>query len=103
MEVSKTGSDGSVHRAERRVAAAAIIASKDHEYAKACFLMTKMGSINSYQAELEGMYRALCHMHQLGVTANGPVTQRCDNQGEVIITAKELKTGTEKMQSEADI
>ena len=103
MEVSKTGSDGSVHRAEKTAAAAWIIASKDHEYVKACFLMTKMGSINSYRAELEGMYRALCHIHQLGLTANGPVTQWCDNQGGVIMTDKELKTGTEKMQPEADI
>ena len=62
-----------------------------------------MGSINSYRAELERMYRALCHIHQLGLSANGPITQWCDNQGGVLMTAKELETGTEKMQPEADI
>ena len=103
MQATKTCSDGSVHRAEQVAAAAWIIATKDEEYIKACFLMTNMGSINSYRAELEGAYRALHHMHHLGIIPTGPSTQWFDNQGGVQKSNKELKTGTDKMQPEADI
>jgi len=103
MRPTKTGSDGSVHQAAKVAAVAWIISTREHEYVKACFLMTENDSMNSYRAELEGMYRALYHMHQLGVKPEGDVTQWFDNESGVKMSNRPLKTGTDKMQPEGGI
>ena len=73
-------SDGSVFQYEGVAAAAWLVATSNEEFTKACFLMTDVSSVNSYRAELEGIFRSLHHMEQLGMDPETEVTQWCDNQ-----------------------
>ncbi len=105
MKPRKTGSDGSVHREKNVAAAAWIIPTSQQEYVKACFLMSNISSVNSYRAELEGIYRALYHIHYLGIEL-GPeeeLTQWFDNESGTLTSNRPLKTSRDKMKPEGDL
>ena len=102
-EPSKTVSDASVLLADQIAGAAWIIPTNTEEYVKACFLMTNMGSMNSYRGELEGAYRALYHIDYLGMDPAELLTQWFDNASGVWKLNQPLKTGRDKIQPEADL
>ena len=99
----KTGSDGSVYRVKDVAAAAWIIPTNENEYVKACFLMTNISSVNSYRAELEGLYRSLYHIHYLGMKPEKDITQWFDNESGAFTSNRPIKTGRETMQPEGDL
>jgi len=105
MKPKKTGSDGSVLRVHNVAAAAWIIPTNQNEYVKACFLMTNVSSVNSYRAELEGLYRALYHIQYLGIEL-GPdddITQWFDNESGAFTSNRPMKTGRDTIQPEGDL
>lgn len=63
--------------------AAWIIPTNEQEFVKACYLMTNVSSVNSYRAELEGVFRSLYHMQYLGMDPEETVTQWFDNESGV--------------------
>jgi hypothetical protein len=103
MRPSKTGSDGSVHKNENVAAAAWIIPTNEQEFVKACYLMTNVSSVNSYRAELEGVFRSLYHMQYLGMDPEETVTQWFDNESGVQTSNRAPVTGKDMMQPEADL
>ena len=103
MKPRKTGSDGSVHREHNVAAAAWIIPTNENEYVKACFLMTNISSVNSYRVELEGLYRALCHIQYLGIEPDEDITQWFDNESGAFTSNRPMLTGRDTIQPEGDL
>ncbi len=62
-------SDGSVHLAQRVVTCTWVVHQQDGSQLQACVHLEPMTSISSYRSKLEGMYRGLCMLRHLGITA----------------------------------
>jgi hypothetical protein len=78
-EVIMLGSDGSVHLSQQVAACAWMIHDSDQHCAKACFLLSNVSSLSSYQSELEGVFRSLKHVEYLNLTPAG-IHQYCNNE-----------------------
>jgi ribonuclease HI len=94
-------SDGSAHLRDKCAAGAWILATPEHEFISACFLMSDTSSLTSYRIELEGIFRALKHIEYLGLKPT-EIEQWCDNKAAVIKTEKELSP-KEMIAPEGDI
>ena len=101
-EVITIGSDGSVYLANEVAACAWMVAESQDRAMTACFLLTNISSISSYRSELEGMYRSLIHVCQLGITPR-ELHQWCDNESAVNDSNRTLNTPGAMVKSDADI
>lgn len=101
-ETLTIGCDGSVYLANEVAACAWMVAENSEQAATACFLLTNISSISSYRSELEGIYRSLVHIRQLGVTPR-ELHQWCDNESAVNDSNKPLLTLGTMIKPDADI
>ena len=77
------GSDGSVHLKDQVAAAAWLIKGDGYAHASACILLSQINAVSSYQSDLKGISRTLCHLEQLNVKAT-EVAQWRDNETAVM-------------------
>ena len=73
-----TASDGSLYLHEQVATCAWLNSAGDDEQVSACFLLANISSLSSYRVELEGIFRSLRHIGELGMTPR-EVAQWCDN------------------------
>lgn len=96
------GSDGSVYLKDKVAACAWVITDSEDTRTTACFLMTDISSVSSYRSELEGIYRSLTHLHQLGITPL-EVQHWCDNESAVNDCNRGLHTPAAMGKPDADL
>jgi len=101
-DIITIGSDGSVYLAHEVAACAWMIAETPERSATACILLSNISSISSYRSELEGMYRSLIHVCQLGLTPQ-EIHQWCDNESAVNDSNRPLCTPGAMVKPDADI
>ncbi|KAL7532592.1 hypothetical protein ACHAWF_004182 [Thalassiosira exigua] len=99
----ETSSDGSCHLYHQIAGAAWIIEDGDKSKDEACILLHgKTTSCSAFCWELEGMFRSLYHLNQLGLTPK-EVFQWCDNERAVYSSNNLPHTPKEVMASDADV
>ena len=101
-DVITIGCDGSVYLKHEVAACAWMIAETEGSALTACFLLSNISSVSSYRSELEGIYRSLVHVRQLGLSPR-EVQQWCDNESAVGDSNKPLSTPSAMTKPDADI
>ena len=95
------GSDGSLHR-DDKVMTCAWLLDCGGTFATACYNITGTSSLSSYRSELEGMYRGLCTVQQMGLSTP-LLRQWSDNQAAVDDSNTTLGTPADMLKPDADI
>ena len=99
-----TGNDGSLHLFEQEAAAAWLITRNEDEYVSAVFLLREASitSLSSYRSELEGIFRCLKSIEDLGMTPK-EVQHWCDNERAVIGSVNDINSPKSMLGADADI
>ena len=95
-------SDGSVHLAQRVVSCTWVVHQQDGSQLQVWVHLEPMTSIPSYRSKLEGMYRGLCTLRHLGITA-AILRQWCDSTAAVDGCNKRFLGPTALVAPDADV
>ncbi len=101
-EILTIGSDGSVYIDQEVAACAWVIATDESSAISACFLLTNISSVSSYRSELEGIYRSLLHIQQLGITPM-EIQMWFNNESAVSNSNSVISSPSKMTQPDADI
>lgn len=96
------GSDRSVHLSRKVAACAWMVHHNEDQQARACVSLSGMSSLSSYRSKLEGIFRGLAYVTQLGINPQ-VIHQWCDNEAAVDQCNATYWTPGDMIRPDADI